>query len=97
MAIRNKFYSLVDSPKLLQEFQRNLTETSTQGVLSQDCSFWPNPLMGVSLAAEIFTRASAQPMHQLKKSQRMFSRFLVEVENILLIRFNDFAYLIISM
>ena len=45
--------------------------------------------MGVSLAGKICTRASAEPMHELKIqwSQRMYSRLLVEVENLLSIRF----------
>ena len=52
--------------------------------------------MGVSLAGKICTRASAEPMHELKNtviSTDVFKFvFLVEVENLLLvlIRFNDF-------
>ena len=49
-------------------FKETWQETSTQGVLSQFCLFWPNPLMGVhvSLAGKICTRAYAEPMHELK-------------------------------
>ena len=68
MAIRNKFYSLFDSPKLLQEFQRNLTGNKGKGVFSQVCLFWPNSLMGVTLVGKICTRVSAQPMHELKNT-----------------------------
>ena len=55
-----------------------------------DC--WPNSLMGVSLAGKICTRASAESMHELKKNTVISTNVfncLVEVENVLLIRFND--------
>ena len=90
MAIGNKFYFLFDSPKQLQEFQRKLDRKQVLKVLSlsQVCLFWPNPLMGVSLAGKICTRVSAEPMHGLKNT--VISRFWVEVENLLLIRFDNF-------
>ena len=69
MAIGNKFYSLFDSSKQLQEFQRKLT-----GNKYLRCSlkfffyFGPNPLICVSLADKICTGASAEPMHELKNT-----------------------------
>ena len=88
MAVGNKFNSLFDSPKQLQEFQRKLTGIKylTKGVLSQVCLFWPNPLIGVSLAGKICTRASAEPMHELKNTVISTDVFMifVEVENLLL-------------
>ena len=68
MAIGNIFYSLFDCPKQLQEFQIKLTGNKYFRCSPQVCLFWPNPLMGVSLVGKICTRASADPMHELKNT-----------------------------
>ena len=51
-----------------RKFKETWQETSTKGVLSQVCLFWPNLLKCVSLAGKICTRASAEPMHEFKKT-----------------------------
>ena len=68
MAIGNKFYSLFDSPKQLQEFQRNLTGHKYLRCSLSSLFILADPLMGVSLAGKICTRVSAEPMHGLKST-----------------------------
>ena len=48
--------------------------------------------MGVSLAGKISTRASAEAMYELKNTviSTDVLKIFVEVENLLLIRFNNF-------
>ena len=61
MAIRNKFYSLFDSPKQLQEFQK-IDRKQVLKVFSLKFVYFGRipALMGVSLAGKICTRASEE-------------------------------------
>ena len=51
-------------------FKENWQEISTEGVLSQVCLFWPNPLKDVSLAGKICTRVNNYGLLEMKGETR---------------------------
>ena len=68
MAIGNKLYSLFDSPKQLQEFQRNLTGNKYLRCSLSSLFILDESPHGCILSGKICTRASAEPIHELKNT-----------------------------